>query len=261
MDKNLLNRYFEKRCSAEEIKIVEKWLLDPNNQTEFNLFLESRWHDFVGQDEQAAMVSIRESKFTILWKAAAAIVLLAGSFYLYHMKQLPVISQNTPAIVDNTLPLPRSTSARLSPLDTFHVNTNPNITKQHERKITQTSRSHQTLTQIDTSKRKKEMQAVKATKLGNFMVNEVLLSQLRHKIDSNQLVLNIDLHEATIAEIAYRLRKNYGIILEPCNSEASAKTYTARFEKISINDLLNDMSQKMLFSYTVQDSVIKVCFN
>ncbi|MFD2556555.1 hypothetical protein [Sphingobacterium tabacisoli] len=261
MNKDILNRYFEKQCSVEEVKIVEAWLLDPNNRTEFDLFLEERWDSHYYQRQEAPIVAIKKSMPMQLWKAAtAAVVLIALGFYFFSISQSPVVESSS-AIVRHSGVSSDSSPAHLSLSDTAPVVTNPKNFKQHEKKPTKIHKSNQTVAALDTSAQKRGTKTVKATKLGNFMVNEVLLSQLRHKIDSNQLVLNIDLHEATLAEIAYRLRKNYGIILEPCSTGTSSKTYTARFEKISINDLLHDMSQKMLFSYTVKDSIIKVCFN
>lgn len=260
MDKNVLNRYFEKRSSKEEIKIVEEWLLDPNNQTKFELFLEKRWQDHLLQDKKNTIVGIKKSFKNALWKVAAAFLLVFGGFHLFTKKDASPRENQLTATwspEDNLVPEPSSKPL----LDTSDDITNPKNSIHHERKTTNASKAKSILAVTDTLVQKKKSQGVKASKLGNFMVNEVLLSKLRHKIDSNQLVLTIDLNEATIGEIAYRLRKNYGIILEPCSSETTSKTYTARFEEISINDLLYDMSQKMLFSYTVQDSIIKVCFN
>lgn len=258
MDKKLLNRYFEKQCSAAEIKAVEEWLLDPENRTEFESFLVSQWDGHVDQHLDVGSGVVKKSSTFKWWASAAAAVVMIVGVYYYSTNP----SKTEPAVVTAALPELRQAdhNARIS-ADTFQLNMNPKITIHHERKTVR-NKPIQILTQADTLAQEKKPLFVKATKLENFMVNKVALRKLVEDIDSNQVVLlNLDVHEMSFQRLAVLLREECGIVLEPCNGVRTSKTYTARFEVISLPDLLNDMSEKMMFSYSVKDKKVKICFN
>ncbi|TJZ63042.1 hypothetical protein FAZ15_01730 [Sphingobacterium olei] len=257
MDRNLLKRYFEKQCSATEAKAVEEWLLDSNNQTDFEKFLETQWDVHVDQHLQTERIKGRPYK-SIWWKAAAAAVVLCIGAYYYGMRSEVVNSRKLVNVSSPQADLADQTVPSLT--DTFQSSSNPKITMHYERKPDK-NKFTPAVASADTANQEHRPKTVKPAKLGNIMVNEVLLSKLRDQIDSNTLVLNIDVHEVSFQRFSAMLRHQYGIILEPCDDSGMNKTYTARFEKISFSDLLSDMSEKMLFTYSFQDSIVKICFN
>lgn len=259
MDRNLLNRYFDKQCSDAEKEAVEEWLLDSNNQAEFERFLVSKWENYSDGHIRTNVLSLRKSKASWL-KAAAVILLLGVGGYLYYAHVMSSKDPSKTLVIQEdqqTMPVQNISPSE----DTLQLSSNPINTIRHEQKKKKIHSAQNVALVTDSMGPRDKVKSVQASRLGNFKVNEVLLSQLRGKIDSNQLFLNIDVHEATFAEIAFRLKKNYGIILEACDTTGNSKTYSAKFEKISFPDLLNDMSEKMLFSYSVNKDTVKICFN
>lgn len=258
MDKKLLNRYFEKQCSATEIKVVEEWILDPKNRTEFDNFLVTQWEDHVDRNLDVHVADIKKSGTFKWWASAAAAVLAIVSGVYYYQIQPSKTQQLTVA----TLPKIEQLDHKANPpTDTFHNSINPKITTHHERK-TDKNKPIQIVAETDTAIQEKKPLFVKSTKLQNFMVNKVALRKLLNDIDSNHVVLlNLDVHDITFQRLAVLLREECGVVLEPCNGVGTSKTYTARFEVISLPDLLNDMSEKMMFSYSVKDKKVKICFN
>nr|WP_121272111.1 hypothetical protein [Pedobacter schmidteae] len=259
MDKELLKRYFEKQCSATEIKTVEDWILDPDNRTEFDAFLSGRWDDHVNEQLGLEVAGLKRHSVSKWWAVAAATAAIAFGLYLYRTQPAALKTEIRLSAVPD---LKKAAGQPTSSPDTNRsmFNTKKNI--QYERKAITNQSDQVLLTQADTVKPETRPKFVKATKLQDFMVNKVALLKLIGDIDSNQVVLlNLDVHDITFQRLAVLLRDECGIVLEPCNGSGMAKTYTARFEKISLPDLLNDMSQKMMFSYSVQDNKVKICFN
>lgn len=261
MDKNLLNKYFEQQCSPAERKAVEEWLLNSENKAAFEAFLETRWDQHVEDYSSTVNVKSSHAGRSYWWQAVAAAAVLGIAVYLYDKGTSAPISEHVPetTAVSATDSLSREPSLTAAAMSSSRIN--PKITEHYERKTNTNKPKTITLKTAAKVNQKDTVKTVKAAKLGNFMVNEVLLTQLRGKIDSNLLILNIDVHDVPFQRFATMLKQRYGIILEPCGKGGQDKTYTARFEKISIPDLLNDMSEKMLFTYSIQDSVVKVCFN
>lgn len=259
MDKKLLRRYFEKQCSATEIRAVEEWILDPENHTEFDNFLVSQWGDHVDRNLDVNIVDIRKSGAIKWWASAAAVIAIVSGVYYYNIQP----SKTEQLTVVSTLPKIEKIDQNADfPTDTFHSSINPKIITHYERKTVR-NKPIQIVVETDTVvNQEKKPLFVKSTKLQNFMVNKVALRKLLNDIDSNQVVLlNLDVHDITFQRLASLLREECGVVLEPCNGTGTSKTYTARFEKISLPDLLNDMSEKMMFSYSVKDKKVKICFN
>ena len=258
MDKKLLKRYFEKQCSATEIKVVEEWILDPKNHTEFDIFLVSQWDDHVDRNLDVHIVDMKKFGTFKWWASVAAAIAIVSGLYFYDTQ----LSKTEQLKVVSTLPKIEQADRKTNfPTDTFHTSINPKIITHHERKTVK-NKPIQIVAETDTANQEKKPLFVKSTKLQNFMVNKVALRKLLNDIDSNHVVLlNLDVHEITFQRLASLLREECGAVLEPCNGIGTSKTYTARFEVISLPDLLNDMSEKMMFSYSVKDKKVKICFN
>jgi hypothetical protein len=259
VDKKLLNRYFEKQCSATEVKAVEEWILDPENRTGFDIFLVNQWDGHVDRNLDVRIVDVKRSGTINWWASAAAVIALVCGVYYFNTQ-----SSKTErlSIVSTTPEIKHVDHHANFPSDTFHASIKPKITTHHERKTVR-NKPIQIVAETDTVTREKRPLFVKSTKLGNFMINKVAIHKLLDSIGSDQLVLtNFDVHEITFQRLAVMLREECGIVLEPCSGgTGTTKTYTARFQRISVPDLLNDMSQKMMFSYSVKDNKVKICFN
>ncbi|NGM72588.1 hypothetical protein [Sphingobacterium sp. SGL-16] len=46
MNKNLLNKYFKNQCTDTEKEFVEDWILNQDNRSTFENYVEEKWHDF-----------------------------------------------------------------------------------------------------------------------------------------------------------------------------------------------------------------------
>lgn len=261
MDKKLLKRYFEKQCSAAESKAVEEWISDSGNRANFEVFLVNEWDSHVDRHLEASVADTRRPDTFKWWAAAAAVIAVVVGFFHYNTQ--PPKAEPTFVVSSLTQVKPADREIRFQ-ADTFHSGMNTKVTTSHERKTIR-NKPTQILAKADTVNPEKKPLFVKATKLGNFMVNKVALRKLMNDIDSNKVVLlNLDVHDISFQRLAVLLREECGIVLEPCAGTGIAgisKTYTARFEAISLPDLLNDMSEKMMFSYSVKDNKVKICFN
>jgi hypothetical protein len=263
VEREILKRYFEQTSPTTEIKAVEDWLLDPGNKIAFEKFLEEEWSDHVQAKELSNIVRMKKSKSKLIWKtaSAAAVLLLAFGMYqslLVNHKQSDFANERTahiqqqPSAPSPTTTIPQDMSDTVS-------NVKP-IIIQHEKKE-KPHKPKAVIAQIDPTNQGTKEPTVLAKTLTKAKINEAAMAKLIQKIDSNQLVFDVNVSDAAFLKLAYIFRNEYGIILELCNNANPDKTYTAQFKKISIHDLLDDMSEKMLFSYTFQDNKVKICFN
>lgn len=263
MEKEILQRYFERACSPTEIQAVEDWLLDPSNKITFESFLVEEWREHVEAQEFSNLIRIRKSRSTPLWKVASVAALLILTFGIYQIvlvnseqsgiakKEMVYVPQQSPVN-----PLPLSRPPHLS--DTVR---NVELkTVQHARK----KKLHQPkalIVQVDSTNQETQQPTVPARTLTKAKINEVAIARLIQKIDSNRLVFDVNVSDIDFRQLAYIFRTEYGIVLELCANADTDKTYTAKFKKISIHDLLDDMSEKMAFTYTFQDNKVTICFN
>ena len=237
---------------------MEDWILDSKNSTEFDRFLVSQWDDHVEQHLDVDIMVIRKSDRFKWWAAAAATVTIVFGAYYYSKETAKMDQIAIASVHPQVRPMP---SRNVITNETFHSEPKPQTISHDERK-TFRNQPVQILAETDTVNREKRPLSVKSTKLENFMINKIAIHKLLDSIGSNQFVLmNFDVHEITFQRLAVMLREECGIVLEPCSGTGSGKTYTARFERISVPDLLNDMSEKMMFSYSIQDNKVKICFN
>ncbi|WP_437921441.1 hypothetical protein [Sphingobacterium sp. LRF_L2] len=262
MEREILKRYFEQNSTATETKAVEDWLLDPSNKITFEKFLEDEWNEHVQQTD-SNIVHMKKYQSGILWRAASVAVVLLAAFGLYKLipvQPKPYLSANVqhataPAAVSSTT---SSDSQPLTVSDTVKKTQPKTVHHEQKRKPLQ---PEAVIAQADIPEQEIKPKSVPSSKMSNFMVNEVALAKLAERLDTTQLVFDVNMSEVTIQRLAYLLRKQYGIVLELCSTTDTNRTYSASFEKISIHDLLNDMSEKMLFSYTFQENKVKICFN
>lgn len=264
MEKEVLKRYFEQTSTDIEKNTVEDWLLDPSNKITFENFLVEEWQEHVQAKEFSYRIVRRKSKIRLLWKAAsiAALLLLTyGGHQLLstHQTPQPILTKKQVASVKEPVP----TASSLATTPTFVSDTARNFhpkTVQHEKKK-ERHQSKALIAQADTTNQQIKQASVQASVLTKAKINEAGIARLIQKIDSNQLVFDVNVSEAAFQQLAYIFRKEYGIILELCSNGDADKTYTAKFKKISFHDLLDDMSEKMAFTYSFQDNKVKICFN
>lgn len=265
MEREVLKRYFERTSSEAEMKTVESWLLDPSNKVTFENFLEEEWHEHTKTTTRASIVGFKKTTSKLIWRAASVAALLLLTFGAY---QLLSVSPQKELSTANVVPVQQEDPLQHTPLsslaDPLHVSDTtihfqPKIV-QHAKKKT-VRQSQAIVAQTDTSNQQIKAKSVPARTLTKAKINEDAIAGLIQKIDSNQLVLNVNLSEVDFKKLAYIFSNEYGIVLELCNSADMDKTYTAKFKKISIHDLLDDMSEKMAFTYSFQDNKVKICFN
>lgn len=263
MRKEILKRYFERTGSATETQAVEDWLLDPKNKVAFEKFLEDEWDEHA-KSTGTLVVKMGKPATRPIWKftSAAAAILVFVSFGIYYMTS---DNQHESAVHDNQTAAQVTTSAKLpsstnTPIVTDTVNNFQPKTVHHEKEITHTL-SQRLISKVDSTNQETKQASVPAMALTKAKINEDAIARLIQKIDSNQMVFDVNVSDAAFQQLAYIFRREYGIVLELCNDANADKTYTARFKKISIHDLLDDMSEKMAFTYSFQDNKVKICFN
>lgn len=261
MKKEILKRYFERSSSSAETEAVENWLLDPASKQAFEKFVDEEWEEHTKNETE--VVHLKKTKGTAILKIAgiAATLLIAFGIYQLWPKGTPsdLLDQSIVKIIPKDVSLPSDSSFKQSLHVTDTASSFKPNTVQHEKKKAQ--EQSKILAQVDTTNREKSIKSVPAQRLLNPKVNEAQLAKLIEKIDSNQLVFDVHMSDVAFQQLAYIFRKEYGIILELCSTAGSNKTYTASFKKISIHDLLDDMSEKLAFTYSFQDNKVKICFN
>jgi len=259
----ILKRYFERTSSATETQAVEDWLLDPKNKVAFEKFLADEWDEHT-KSKDTLVVKMGKSATKPVWKfsSVAAAILVLVSFGIYYVtldeRREPALHINqtvTHATISAKLPLQQN-----APIVTDTVNNFQPKTVHHEKEITPTL-PQPLISKVDSTNQETKQATVPTMILTKAKINEDAIARLIQKIDSNQMVFDVNVSDAAFQQLAYIFRKEYGIVLELCNDANADKTYTARFKKISIHDLLDDMSEKMAFTYSFQDNKVKICFN
>lgn len=282
MKRELLRSYFEKTCSASEAAMVEEWLLHPQHQAEFEAFLEAYWEEHTREAGQLQPVPLQKRsalrRYIPRLAAAAAITgaVLFSIVYFSGKRQVVESDKTTAVAVVTPEQLPAGTrsdtfSALLKDAEVKKVKTK---TKQYGKKhlpepaVAYAAAAPAAVNVQDTAGQPAEpRKTVKATVMTKFMFNDSAFCKLS-KADQltviNRMALRVDFNNASFSDLVANFRNRYGIVLELCEGttpDKLAKVYTARFEGITLPDLINDMSGQMAFSYSVTNNVVKVCFN
>lgn len=280
MKREVLKSYFEKTCSASEAAMVEEWLLHPQHQAEFEAFLETYWAEHIGEKAQPALEQKRRPLYRYIPRvaAAAAIVsaVLVSVAYFSGKKEAVVSDTTTTVAVVAPAQLPAGSSA-----DTFSPLLKGAEVKKAKTKTTQYGKKHQpehvvastaatpAVIQLpDTATSPVEpRKTVKMSAFTKVMFNDSAfckLSKEQQLAVINHMALKVDFNRASLSDLVANFRDKYGIVVELCagtTPDKLAKAYTASFAKITLPDLINDMSSQMAFSYSVTNNVVKICFN
>ncbi|BAV07299.1 hypothetical protein SAMN05421788_10277 [Filimonas lacunae] len=254
--------------------MVEEWLLKPQHQAEFERFLESYWEEHTGEEESRPPApekgALRLRYLPRMVAAAAILGAVAFSVYYFagtntsveshqEMAVVKVIPEQVPAAVnvDTTRVLPKAADVKKTK------------TKQYGKKPLPTQAVVPVIVEVkDTAAPPATPpKAMKMTAFKKIMFNDSAFSKLS-KADqilvSNQMLLRVNFSNASFNDLVATFRDRYGIVLELCagtTPDQVMKAYTGSFAKITLPELISDMSTQMLFSYTVSNNVVKVCFN
>jgi hypothetical protein len=272
----VLQKYFEKKCSASENAMIEQWMLDPQNQASFEQFLESYWEEHAKEQMEERIQPV-EKKHSGLHRyiprvAAVAAVLALAVFSVHHFTRTNAGTEpgrTIAAVVVEPEHLPAGSSS-----DTFTslskgVDVTKPKTKQYGKKNPPKNAVIPAPVDVqDTVAAPVERpKSMKVTALTKVWINDSLINKLSpaERITVlNQMALRVNFNNANFREIAVAFREKYGILLELCadaKPDKVLKGYTASFSKITLPELIQDMSNQMMFSYTVSNNVVKVCFN
>lgn len=280
--KEVLRSYFEKTCSREEAAAVELWLLDPANKAAFDQFLETYWDEHVQAQEKPVMKELKQRstirRFLPRVAAAAAVI---GVIVL-----TAVYVNSGESTTEESNALAGVTQEKIAPLvaDTAELLMKSDVVKEIKREAMPTEKH----SKANASKQAPAVKAmvttigfgnkidssamaqhsVKPARMNRIMINDSLLSRLgetERMAVLHQMALRVDFNNASFNDIAAVFRDKYGIVLELCASngvkDAKAHAYTAQFSNVTFPELMNDMSKQMMFTYTMVDNVVKVCFN
>lgn len=255
--------------------MVEHWMQEPQNQVDFEQFLEWYWEEHLNEQREET-VKPAEKKHRPLFRyisravaAAAVLAIVAGSVHYFTATGVVTESDRTSIAVVQPEHQPAGSNA-----DTFNflpkeAEVIKPKTKQYGKRkspknlVTQASAGIPDSTAMPVERPK----TVKMTALNNIRLNDSLLSKMSRADQVeilNRMALNVNFNNAKFRDIAIAFREKYGIVLELCadaKPDNVLKEYTASFSKITLPDLIHDMSNQMMFSYTVTNNVVKVCFN
>lgn len=275
MKREVLKSYFEKTCSAADTVMVEEWLLDAQHQAEFEAFLEAYWAEHTGEAVQQPVAPQKRTLLYYMPRIAAAAAVVAGIVFSVHYfsGNNGVVEQPPATAIAVVKPrqLPADHTADTLRLPKKGAEVRKTKTKQYARKNSpQPEVAFVSIPQSipDTAARSVvTKQAVKMSGFTKIMFNDSVfckLSQAQQLAVINKMALRVDFSKASFSDLVADFRDRYGIVLELCagtNPDKIAKAYTASFARITLPELINDMSDQMAFSYTLSNNVIKVCFN
>ncbi|MGV3764719.1 MAG: hypothetical protein ACO1NW_01255 [Chitinophagaceae bacterium] len=283
MKKEVLKSYFEKTCSGQEAAEVELWLLDPQNAAAFDRFLETYWDEHVKAQDEPVQQEVKQRgtilRFLPRIAAAAAVIGLVVTTVVYlrsggnAMEQSNALAAVTQG--EHVPPVPDTAQLLMKPDAVKHIEGKEEAKPVEKRaKATspkQASAVKAMVTTIgfgNTDSAAMAKHSVKSTRMSKVMINDVVLSKLgetERMAVLHQMALRVDFNNASFNDIAAVFRDKYGIVLELCASNVpenvKRSAYTAQFSNVTFPELMNDMSKRMMFSYTMVDNVVKVCFN
>lgn len=252
--------------------------MDPQNQAEFEQFLQTYWDEHVDEQTQQ-QTAIPPGKKTGVLRyympriAAVAAALIAVVFSVHYFTKPGKHIDPKPTIAAvNVEPeqLPARSSAETLSVVPKAVEVKKTKTKQYGKKDLHTKAVEPAPVEVKqdtTTKPQAPARSMKMTAINKVMLNDSALSKLspedRLKV-LNKLALSVNFNNANFREVAIALRDKYGIVLELCagtSPDKVLKEYTGNYSNIAFPDLIKDMSSQMSFSYSVSSNVVKVCFN
>lgn len=282
MKREVLKSYFEKTCSASETAMVEEWLLDVQHQAEFEAFLESYWDEHTREQEALTPAPLKKHMplFRYMPRIAVAAAVLGAVLFSVHYfsgNKTEVESDKAMAVaVATPEQLPAGNNSDTLPPLSKGVEVKKARTKttqygkkhQPEHAVASASATPAAVEVQDTAKKPAEPRVgVKMTALNKFMFNDSAfckLSKAEQLTVINHMALRVDFNRASFSDLVVNFRDRYGIVLELCpgtTPDKLAKAYSASFAKITLPDLISDMSNQMAFSFSFTNNVVKVCFN
>lgn len=282
MKKEVLKSYFEKTCSGQEAAEVELWLLDPQNAAAFDQFLETYWDEHVQAQDEPVQQDVKQRgtirRFLPRIAAAAAVigVVVATAVYLNSGENTTEQRNPLAAVTQEKIPPPVADTAELllkaDVVKGIKVEAMPTEKRSKTNVSKQASAVKAMVTTIGFGNKGDSsamaQHSVKPTRMNKIMINDSLLSKLgetERMAVLHQMALRVDFNNASFNDIAAVFRDKYGIVLELCASNVpenvKRSAYTAQFSNVTFPELMNDMSKRMMFSYTMVDNVVKVCFN
>lgn len=251
-----MDRYFSNQCTEKEKELVENWILNKDNQAPFEQYIQDRWDTF-DIAETVTSTPVFSLRKTLL--KVAAVVAVLGFTGLLSYKTLNnnhIDTKHLHVINTSTKPLTPETGPSTSPQKGEVLF----LPKEEKKVIAKTKTISKPNLKIQDHKPSKDdsvkVASLKATKIQNIKINEKLLSELSSQIDSNKLVLTMNMNEERFKEISTLLKDKYHIVLVPVSEGGEKNLYAARFEKTDIADLLKTMQSKMAFTYDLKDSVL-----
>lgn len=259
MNKQLLNKYFKDQCTNTEKEVVEEWILNQKNKSTFENYVEEQWNDFEIDPKHLKSSTTYAIRKSTMWKAAATFMIFT-SVGAYTYLNSSNVQKNT---TDNKEILAKANqSQELKPLSQLEnkvvIEDKPSqVTK---KKSAQNTKKQALLATKDSilNSVKPESKRITASRIGHLAFNEKLLSELSSQIDSNKLVLTMNMKEERFLEIAELLKSKYQIILEPIKTGGEKNMYAARFERTNIPELLKLMEDRMAFTYNLRDSILQI---
>lgn len=256
LNKQLLDKYFKNQCTDSEKEFVEDWILNKENKSTFENYIEDTWEDFTLHPKlEKSSSRFKISRSNVL-KAAASLLVVSGliTYGIYSSKH----TSKTDLIHHKTVNIDKPTK-EIESIKNKEVAT-ANSTEPIPAKAT--------IAKLLKSNTKKESpksaipntsgSKVMASKIGHLHFNEKLLSELSSQIDSNKLVLTMNMKEERFLEMSSLLKLKYGIILEPVRTGGDKNMYSARFEKVNIPELLQLMENSNAISYNIDDSLLQI---
>lgn len=258
--------------------MVEQWLLNPVNQANFEQFLELYWDEHLAEATQTEVTAPPATSRhglvrRYLPRVAAVAALLALAVFSVHYFTKTKMNSNAEQTIAAVTVEPEQLPQGGFSDTAYSLPKGVEVVKPKTKQYGKKTPPGNAVTSIpvnvqDTATKPVESpKSVKMVALNRIWINDSLLAKLSPSDQLkvlNQMALNVNFNRANFRDIAIAFREKYGILLELCadaSPDKMLKGYTASFSKITLPDLIQDMSNQMMFSYTVTNNVVKVCFN
>ena len=256
LNKHLLNKYFKNQCSQSEKETVENWILNQDNKSTFENYIQEEWHDFeLTTKGSKSSISFARNKSKVWTIAASVIAIISIGTYYFANTNLSIVEKNN-LTAANSSTLDEPSLNKIKDLDEKEQM----LTANNNKLALQEENIKPVIKKVETNSAKVESKpkVVSTAKIGHLGFNEKLLSELSSQIDSNKLVLTMNMKEERFKEVAELLKSRYQIILEPVKIGDDKNLYAARFEKTNIQDLLRLIEEKTAFTFKLKDSLLHI---